>query len=181
MHLNARPHRAGGKFSGERDEILPGVGGTRGNIDKRGDLGVDPRLAYDGAAPGVSDQHGRAILKRQCAARRGDGIVQRRQRILHGGNFQAGGLKQRDDFGPAGAVRPRPMYQHHVARFGRRGRLGVRFKFPERCRECSDGKCDNDPSYLHRINSVTIFSAGAGRSLSVFGQTSRNVTGITAL
>jgi hypothetical protein len=32
------------------------------------------------------------------------------------------------------------MHQHNVARFDRRGRLGVRLKFAERCREYANGQ-----------------------------------------
>ena len=78
----------------------------------------------------MGDQDGWAILKRQGAAGGGGGILKRCQRILHGSDLQAGGLQQRDHLGPAGPVRPRPVYQHHIAR--RRGRLGVRLKVFER-------------------------------------------------
>ena len=119
--LNACPHRHGGELSRQSDEILPRIGCPRCDIDKRRDLRVDSRFANDGAAPGMGDQHGRSILQRQCAACGGDRIGERCQRILHRGDMQAGRLKARDDLGPAGAVRPRSVHQHHIARFRRLG------------------------------------------------------------
>jgi len=103
----------------------------------------------------MRDQHGRAVLQRQGAAGRGDGIGQRRQRILHGGDFQPRGLKQRDDLGPARSVRPRPVHQHDIACFHRCGRLRVRFNSAERCCQRGDGECENDAWHFHRANSVT--------------------------
>jgi hypothetical protein len=40
---------------------------------------------------------------------------------------------------PAGAVRPRSVHQHNVARLDRRGRLGVRLKSAERSYEHANG------------------------------------------
>ena len=96
----------------------------------------------------MGDQHGRTILERQFAPGRSIGIGERGQRILHGGDVQAGGLKQRDHFGPAGAVRPCPVHQHDVARLDGRGLLSAR-GLDERRGQRGDGYCDDDPSYLH--------------------------------
>ena len=72
------------------------------------------RRYKDSAAPGMGNQHSWAILQRQCAAGRSDRICEGGQRILHRGDLQARGLKARDHFGPARAVRPRSVYQHNV-------------------------------------------------------------------
>jgi hypothetical protein len=83
----------------------------------------------------MGNEHGRAILQRQCAACRSDRICDRGQRISHRGDLQARRLKAWDNFGPARAVRSRSVYQHNVARRDRRGLLSVRRKSTERCCE----------------------------------------------
>ena len=75
----------------------------------------------------MGNQHGRAILQRQCAACRGD--------------LQTRRLKQRDDLSPTGAVRPRSVDQHDVARLDRHRGLGVGLKSAERCCEYASGHC----------------------------------------
>jgi hypothetical protein len=92
----------------------------------------------------VGDQHGRTILLRQFTACRGVGIGKCCQRILHGRDFQAGSLKQRDDLSPAGAVRPGSVHQYDIFCFNRRGRLGARLNSAERCR--SDGERIEKPN-----------------------------------
>ena len=88
MLPDAGAHRPGREFSGERDKILARIRAARGDIDQRRYLRIGSGLADHRAAPGMRDQHGRAVLQRQRAAGRGDGIGKRRQRILHGGDLQ---------------------------------------------------------------------------------------------
>ena len=95
--LDARPHWPSRKRPREGDEIFPGIWCPRRDIDKRCDLGVDPYFAEDGATPRMGNQHGRAILRRQCAACRSDRICECGQRILPRGDLQARRLKARDN------------------------------------------------------------------------------------
>jgi hypothetical protein len=72
----------------------------------------------------MAGQHGRAVLQRQGAACLGEGIGQRRQRILHCRHIQPGGLKPRNDLAPTGAIGPGAMDQHDVSCLDRYRRLG---------------------------------------------------------
>ena len=70
----------------------------------------------------MGDQHGRAVLLGERAPGRFHRVGQRRERVLHGGAMQAGGLKDRDHFGPTRAIGPGAVYQHDVLRLhGLRG------------------------------------------------------------
>ena len=120
--LDPGPRRHGREFRREGDEILRRVGRPRRDIDQRRDLRIVARLADDGAGPGMPDQHGRPVLQRQGAARRGDGIGERGQRILHRRHMQPGRLQKRDDLAPAGPVGPGAVDEDDVA--GLRGLAG---------------------------------------------------------
>jgi hypothetical protein len=82
--------------------------------------------------------------------------------------MHAGRLKARDDLGPAGAVCPRPMHQHHVARFHRLGGLRRRPRCEERRRKHADGGHRQFPECLHLPNSVIAHSGRACRSSMSF-------------
>ena len=87
MFLDACPHRPRRKLPGKGDEIFSGIRCPRRDVDKRGDLRIRPCFAEDRTTPRVGNQHGRAVLLRQYAARLGDGILERGQRILYRGDL----------------------------------------------------------------------------------------------
>jgi len=89
-----------GNFPERATKSSPGVGCARGDIDERSDLRIHPRFADEGAAPGMSDQHGWTILQRQRTPGFGDGLGKRREGILDCRDMQAGRLKTRDDLAP---------------------------------------------------------------------------------
>jgi hypothetical protein len=101
VFLDAGPHRPGREFPGQRDEILVGVGRACGDVDQCGDFRIGADFADDRSAPRVRDQHRRAIPLGQGAAGSLDRILQRGQRILHGGHREARRLQFWNDFGPA--------------------------------------------------------------------------------
>ena len=101
MLLHAGARGACRKLLRKRDEILARIRRARRDIDERRDLRVGADFADHGAAPGMRHQHRRAVLLRQHAACLGNGIFQRGQRILHGGDVKARRLKLWNDLRPA--------------------------------------------------------------------------------
>ena len=68
---------AGRELLGQRDKILVRIGRACGDVDEPGDLRIDADLADHGAAPGMRDQHRRAVLLGQRALGRLDGVRKR--------------------------------------------------------------------------------------------------------
>lgn len=83
----------------------------------------------DHAAPGMTDEHGRAILSIENCVGGGDIVGQRGQRVLDGGHLIALGGKNSCDAVPAGLIDEGAMHQHNVLDGLRGRRLG-------------EGRCD---------------------------------------
>ena len=66
----------------------------------------------------MSHQHGRPILPRQNSQSFRHRVLQRRQRVLHGGGVQPGRLQPCDHVGPARPVREQPVDEDDVRAAG---------------------------------------------------------------
>ena len=86
-------------------------------------------------------QNRRAVLLRQNAARLGNGILQRGQRILYRGDVKARRLKLRNDLRPARSVGPCAVHQHDVLRLDGPGGQRRRGLHAERSRKEAGNDC----------------------------------------
>jgi hypothetical protein len=125
--------------SGECRVVLSGIGGARGDVDKRRDIRIDPRLGHNHAGEGMPHQHRRSDLPSQNTPGLGHCVGERRQRILDRGHVEPHRLQTRNDLGLARSIGKQSVNHDDVLRLGQA--LGPCQGWHDGHRRSSDGDC----------------------------------------
>jgi hypothetical protein len=145
--------RWGGKLRSECRVVLAGIRRPSSDVDKGGDLGVNPGLADDCSCPGVADEHRRAVLQRKDAACGRDVVGKRGQRVLDRSRLQPGQLETLNDFGPTGTIGIGTMDQDNIAGADRRLSVSLAGAADERGRNTTGKRGRKSASVNHGATS----------------------------